>query len=285
MIKTFPLLFILLWSSAFITGKVIVEDASPFAALTFRFGIVTIGFFIYSIFKKEVILNKFKNIIESISSGILFHGLYLGGCFYAFNAGVPPSIVALIVTIQPILTNLLSGPIYKEEINFKQWIGIALGFSGSVLVLGLDMGREFPKDGIITCFVALSAITAATLWQKKLSGNLSMSVSNGYQAMGGCIFNLILMIIFEKPFINFSLGFILGMSHQIFLVSFGAFTILMILIKEGTVGKTTSLFFLVPPTSAIMDYFFLDQYLSKIDILGFILATIGVYIATRKHKD
>ena len=59
----------------------------------------------------------------------------------------------------------------------------------------------------------------------------------------------------------------------------------MILIKEGTVGKTTSLFFLVPPTSAIMDYFFLDQYLSKIDILGFILATIGVYIATRKHKD
>ena len=179
----------------------------------------------------------------------------------------------------------MSGPIYKEEINFKQWIGIALGFSGSVLVLGLDMGREFPKDGIITCFVALSAITAATLWQKKLSGNLSMSVSNGYQAMGGCIFNLILMIIFEKPFINFSLGFILGMSHQIFLVSFGAFTILMILIKEGTVGKTTSLFFLVPPTSAIMDYFFLDQYLSKIDILGFILATIGVYIATRKHKD
>ena len=285
MIKTFPLLFILLWSSAFITGKVIVEDASPFAALTFRFGIVTIGFFIYSIFKKEVILNKFKNIIESISSGILFHGLYLGGCFYAFNVGVPPSIVALIVTIQPILTNLLSGPIYKEEINFKQWIGIALGFSGSVFVLGLDMGSEFPKDGIITCFVALSAITAATLWQKKLSGNLSMSVSNGYQAMGGCIFNLILMIIFEKPFINFSLGFILGMSHQIFLVSFGAFTILMILIKEGTVGKTTSLFFLVPPTSAIMDYFFLDQYLSKIDILGFILATIGVYIATRKHKD
>ena len=285
MIKTFPLLFVLLWSSAFITGKVIVEDASPFAALTFRFGIVTIGFFIYSIFKKEVILNKFKNIIESISSGILFHGLYLGGCFYAFNAGVPPSIVALIVTIQPILTNLLSGPIYKEEINFKQWIGIALGFSGSVLVLGLDMGREFPKDGIITCFVALSAITAGTLWQKKLSGNLSMSVSNGYQAMGGCIFNLILMIIFEKPFINFSVGFIFGMSHQIFLVSFGAFTILMILIKEGTVGKTTSLFFLVPPTSAIMDYFFLDQYLSKIDILGFILATTGVYIATRKHKD
>ena len=285
MIKTFPLLFVLLWSSAFITGKVIVEDASPFAALTFRFGIVTIGFFIYSIFKKEVILNKFKNIIESISSGILFHGLYLGGCFYAFNVGVPPSIVALIVTIQPILTNLLSGPIYKEEINFKQWIGIALGFSGSVFVLGLDMGSEFPKDGIITCFVALSAITAGTLWQKKLSGNLSMSVSNGYQAMGGCIFNLILMIIFEKPFINFSLGFILGMSHQIFLVSFGAFTILMILIKEGTVGKTTSLFFLVPPTSAIMDYFFLDQYLSKIDILGFILATIGVYIATRKHKD
>ena len=212
----------------------------------------------------------------------MFHGLYLGGCWYAFHVGVPASVVALIVTLQPILTNLLSGPIYKEVIGWRQWVGIIFGFIGSLLVLGVDFGDEFPKDGLVTCFIALAAITTGTLWQKKLSGNVPLSVNNGFQAFGGCAFNLILISIFETPYINFTTGFLLGMTHQIILVSFGAFTILMFLIKAGSVSKTSTLFFLVPPTTAVMAYIFLGEKLSNIDIAGFILATIGVYIATRK---
>ena len=85
MIKTFPLLFILLWSSAFISGDIIVQNASPFAALAFRFGIVTIGFFLFALLKKEIIFTKFRYILESITTGVLFHGLYLGGCWYALS--------------------------------------------------------------------------------------------------------------------------------------------------------------------------------------------------------
>ena len=282
MIKYFPLIFILLWSSAFISGKVIVQDATPFAALAFRFGIVTLGFLLYALVKKEIIFKKLRFALESITTGVLFHGFYLGGIFYAFYVGVPTGVVALIVTLQPILTNLLAGPIYKEEINWKQWVGIIFGFFGALLVLGIDYSGKYPNVGIITCFVALAGITIGTLWQKKLSGNLSLSVNNGFQALGGCLFNLILMSIFEDPFINFTKGFILGMSHQIILVSFGAFTILMFLIKAGSVSKTSTLFFLVPPTSAFMAYAYLGEKLSNTDIAGFFLATIGVYIATRK---
>lgn len=282
MIKLFPLFFILLWSSAFISGKVIVEDASPFAALSFRFAIVTIGFFLYSLIKKEKIIVPFKDLFESISTGVLFHGIYLGGCWYAFSIGMPAAIVALIVTLQPILTNILSGPLFNEKINWKQWLGITLGFLGSLLVLGIDFENELPLKGILISIVALAAITTGTLWQKKLSGKLSLSVSNGYQAFGGCVFNLILVYLFENPFINFTTSFILGMTHQILLVSFGAFTILMFLIKAGSVSKTTTLFFLVPPTSAVMAYFFINETLTTVDIFGLFIATLGVYIATRK---
>ena len=282
MIKFFPLFFILLWSSAFISGKVIVEDASPFAALSFRFALVTIGFFLYSFFKKEIIIAPFKYLFESFSTGVLFHGIYLGGCWYAFSIGMPAAIVALIVTLQPILTNILSGPLFNEKITWKQWLGITLGFLGSLLVLGIDFENELPLEGVLISIVALSAITIGTLWQKKLSGKLSLSVSNGYQALGGCIFNLILIYFFEDPFINFTTSFILGMTHQILLVSFGAFTILMFLIKAGSVSKTTTLFFLVPPTSAIMAYIFINESLTTIDLIGLFIATLGVYIATRK---
>ena len=282
MIKFFPLFFILLWSSAFISGKVIVEDASPFAALSFRFALVTIGFFLYSFLRKEKIIAPFKYLFESFSTGVLFHGIYLGGCWYAFSIGMPAAIVALIVTLQPILTNILSGPLFNEKITWKQWLGITLGFLGSLLVLGIDFENELPLEGVLISIVALSAITIGTLWQKKLSGKLSLSVSNGYQALGGCIFNLILIYFFEDPFINFTTSFILGMTHQILLVSFGAFTILMFLIKAGSVSKTTTLFFLVPPTSAIMAYIFINESLTTIDLIGLFIATLGVYIATRK---
>ena len=281
MIKTFPLLFILLWSSAFISGDIIVQNASPFAALAFRFGIVTVGFFLFALFKKEIIFTKIRYVLESITTGVLFHGLYLGGCWYAFHVGVPASVVALIVTLQPILTNLLSGPIYKEVIGWRQWVGIVFGFVGSLLVLGIDFGNEFPKDGIITCFIALAAITTGTLWQKKLSGNVPLSVNNGFQAFGGCVFNLILILFLETPYINFSTGFILGMTHQIVLVSFGAFTILMFLIKNNSASKTVSIFFLIPATSAFMAWLFLNESLTSLDLIGFLITSIGVYIATR----
>ena len=285
MTKSFPLLFILLWSSAFISGKEIVQNASPFAALAFRFGIVTIGFLVFAYFSNDKIFGKLKNIIESLSTGILFHGIYLGGCWYAFSIGMPAAIVALIVTLQPILTNILSGPIFGEKISWKQWVGISLGFIGSVTVLGIDFGKEIPPLGLLATVLALFAITAGTLWQKKLSGNLALSVNNAYQAIGGCLFNLLLMFIFENAYINFTTSFILSMSHQIILVSFGAFTILMFLIKRGTVGKTTTLFFLVPPTSAVMAWIFLNEQLTFTDIIGFLITTVGVFIATRDKKN
>ena len=222
---------------------------------------------------------------DSLSTGILFHGIYLGGCWYAFSIGMPAAIVALIVTLQPILTNILSGPIFGEKISWKQWVGISLGFIGSVTVLGIDFGKEIPPLGLLATVLALFAITAGTLWQKKLSGNLALSVNNAYQAVGGCLFNLILMFIFENAYINFTTSFILGMSHQIILVSFGAFTILMFLIKRGTVGKTTTLFFLVPPTSAVMAWIFLNEQLTFTDIIGFLITTVGVFIATRDKKN
>ena len=281
MIKIFPLIFVLLWSSAFITTKPIIDNSDPFAALAFRFLIVAIGFCLFSIYSKIDLLVNRKNFIESFFSGVLFHGFYLGGVFFSISKGMPTAIAALIVTLQPILTNALSKPILKEKVSLKQWIGVLLGFSGAVLVLGLDVGSNIPIIGLIATIIALLAITISTIWQKKLSTNLPLSVSNMYQALGGFIFHLLIIIFFVEPYIYFSQTFIIAMSHQIFLVSFGAFTILMFLIKKNSASKTVSIFFLVPSTSAFMAWLFLNESLSNLDLIGFLITTIGVYIATR----
>ena len=281
MIRIYPFIFILLWSSAFITTKPIVDNSDPFSALAFRFFFVAVGFYFFSLISKNSIFVNRDNLIESVLSGVLFHGVYLGGVFYSISIGMPTGIAALIVTLQPILTNILSGPILNEKVTSKQWTGAFLGFVGAALVLGLDLGEEIPTFGLIATIIALIAITTSTIWQKKLSNNLPLSVSNFYQAIGGCLFHLLIVIFFTRAFIDFNITFFVAMSHQIFLVSFGAFTILMFLIKKNSASKTVSIFFLIPATSALMAWFFLEESLTVTDLIGFLIASIGVYIATR----
>mgnify|MGYP001381921715 FL=1 len=285
MTKFLPIIFVILWSSAFITTKPIVDNSDPFTALCFRFLIVSFGFFLFSFFSNSKILNKSKNFLHSIGTGILFHGFYLGGVFYSISIGLPTGIAALIVTLQPVLTNALAGPLLNEKITLNRWLGVILGFVGASLVIGFDIGKTLPTVGIISAFISLFAVTAATLWQKKISTNLSLPVSNMYQALGGCAFHLfIIFFLVERPFIDFTTTFVIAISHQIILVSFGAFTILMFLIKKNSASKTVSFFFLIPPTSALMAWMFLNENLDLVDIFGFIITTIGVYIATREKK-
>ena len=278
----FPYLFVFFWSSAFISGQFIVQSASPFAALSFRFFIVSIFFLLFSFYFREKILVNLNLIFQASITGILFHGFYLGGVFFSYSVGLSATLSALIVGLQPILTNILSGPILKERVTVIQWIGIILGFIGTVFVIGYDIGNSIPILGIIASIIALIGATIATIWQKKFTSNMTLSVNNFYQALAATFFLSLISFNFEIPLINFDNRFILSMGWQIIMVSFGAYAILMYLLKTGTASKTSNLFFLVPPTTAIMAYFVLGEKLYAIDILGLLICTFGVYIATRK---
>ena len=282
MINFFPLLFVFFWSSAFISAQIIILSASPFASLSFRFFIVAFGFIVFAKIFNEKILVKRSLIYQSAITGILFHGFYLGGVFFAFSVGLSATLSALIVGLQPVLTNILSGPILKEKINFSQWIGVLLGLTGTMFVIGFDIGKSTPILGIMASIAALIGATTATIWQRKFTNNLSLSINNFYQALAAAIFLLFASLIFEVSYINFTSSFILSMSWQIIMVSFGAFTILMYLIKIGSASKTSNLFFLVPPTTAIMAWFVLGEELYRNDLIGLMIASVGVFIATRK---
>ncbi|MDB4860659.1 DMT family transporter [Alphaproteobacteria bacterium] len=282
MLNFFPFLFVFFWSSAFVSGQIIVQSASPFASLSFRFMIVALGFIVFAKIFNEKILVKKSLIYQSAVTGILFHGFYLGGVFFSYSVGLSATLSALIVGLQPVLTNILSGPILKEKVTFTQWMGILLGLMGTVFVIGLDVGKSIPVLGIIASVVALIGATTATIWQKKFTNKLSLSVNNFYQALAATIFLLLASLIFEVSYINFTISFVLSMGWQIVMVSFGAFTILMYLIKIGSASKTSNLFFLVPPTTAVMAWFVLGEELYRNDLIGLMIASIGVFIATRK---
>ena len=230
MLNLFPFLFVFFWSSAFVSGQIIVRSASPFASLSFRFIIVAFGFLIFAFIFKDKIFVKISLIFQSAVTGIFFHGFYLGGVFFSYSVGLSATLSALIVGLQPVLTNILSGPILKEKVTITQWIGILLGLIGTILVIGLDIGKTIPILGIIASIVALIGATTAIIWQKKFTNQLSLTINNFYQAIAASIFLFFVSILFEVSYINFTKSFIFSMGWQIIMVSFGAFTILMYLI-------------------------------------------------------
>jgi drug/metabolite transporter (DMT)-like permease len=283
-LNIFPLIFVILWASAFATGSLVTHDATPFAALAFRFSIVTIGFLIVAGVLKEFSLFSRHALGHGVVTGILFHGLYLGGCWYSFSVGIPAGVSALIVCTQPILTAIFAGFLLGENISPKNWVGLGLGFLGAACVLGIDFGSEYALDGLIANVIALAAITSGTIWQKKYSSTLPLATNNAVQAASATVFLGSFMWLLEDPEIHFTLNFALAIGWQIIAVSFGAFSILMYLINKNSASKTTALFFLVPPVAALMGFILLDELLTMIDMLGFAVASFGVFLATRKTQ-
>lgn len=280
-----PIIFVFLWASAFISAKAIMADGTAFASLALRFGIVGIGFLIATwLFARAKKMTSLQ-IIHAAITGIFLHGFYLGGVFWALSHGMPATISALIISLQPVFTALLAGPFLGERITIRQWGGIALGFTGTIIVIGFDFGNSIPLTGVIVCFLALAAAIAGTLYQKRFGQDLPLLPANMIQAFAAVALHLALLALFEVPAITFTNQFLLGMAWQVFAVSFGAYVMLLILLARGTANQTSSLLFLIAPVAALQGYVVLGEVVTSIDIIGLALASCGVYIATRQSPS
>jgi drug/metabolite transporter (DMT)-like permease len=181
-----------------------------------------------------------------------------------------------------VLTCILATLIIKEEIKVDKWIGIVLGFIGVVIVVWPRLGGELPLIGFVSCIIALIAISFGTIIQKKYLENMDILGGNTVQAVFAAIFFSILLIFFEPFKFNPSKELIISMTWLILLVSLGAISILMLLIRRGEMSSTASLFFLAPPVSAILGYLVFKEELNASGIVGFIVACTGVWLVNRK---
>ena len=211
----------------------------------------------------------------------MFHGVYLGGVFFALSKGISATLVALIVSLQPILTCILA-KVYLNEILTKfQWIGILLGFSGATIIIISDLIDGLTTVAFFSGIVGLISSSLGIIWQKKIGSDLSLSANNFIQALSASIFHFILALCFEEFLINFSNKFILAMSWQIFAVSLGAFLILMWLLVNNKASETSTLFFLVPPISGLLAFLILEETFTSFDLLGLFLSCLGVFMVTK----
>ncbi|MBZ0216892.1 MAG: DMT family transporter, partial [Fimbriimonadaceae bacterium] len=218
-----------------------------------------------------------------IISGCLIHGLYLSGVFWAIARGMPAGTSALIVGLQPILTAVFAGFLLREKVTIRQWAGLILGLIGLALVLG----PKLPDGGIawgntsalLLNLAALGGITFGTIYQKAFAANVGLRTGGLLQYIGALVMAATGVLIFETGRIEWAPELILAMTWLVLVLSIGAISLLMILIRRGAVSQVAALFYLVPPVTFLIAYFMFDEKLSYLHIAGIAVTAFAVWLA------
>ncbi|MEG3079833.1 DMT family transporter [Halomonas sp. 5021] len=283
-----PVLFVLLWSTGFIGAKFGLPYAEPFTFLFIRF-VMTVLLLTPLVWVLKISWPSSPRLWTHIAiSGLLVHGTYLGGVFYGISLGMPAGLASLLVGLQPLLTAACAGPLLGERLAKQQWLGLGLGLLGISAVLGsqLDLGQSlfsgFGLGALLSVLAALMGISLGTLYQKRFCTRMPLlsGAVIQYLAAGGVLG--IGALLFETRDVTWSLTFILTLGWLVLILSIAAILLLMALIKRGEASRVASLFYLVPPVTALQAWWLFDERLSWIGLGGMFIAIVGVVLTVRK---
>lgn len=286
LLKAAPAIFVLLWATGFIGAKYGLPYAEPLTFLLARFVIVALILLVVALVTRAPWPRSRAAVLHSLMSGILIHGIYLGGVFWAIARGMPAGVSALIVGVQPLLTAFVSRLLLNEKVLPLQWIGIAFGFFGLVMVLQPKLAgiADAGMDGL-TLFLnvaALLGITAGTIYQKIFAAHADLRTGGFYQYVSASALMLVGVLAFEDGRIEWTADFLFALGWLVVVLSFGAISLLMLLIRHGAISRVAALFYLVPPVTSLVAYVMFGETLVTIQIVGIAVTAFSVWLASRR---
>jgi drug/metabolite transporter (DMT)-like permease len=278
-------LFIILWSSGFIGAKYGLPYAEPLTFLTIRMVMVV------ALLAAMVALGRLKRplarpscavIGHNVVAGLLVHGCYLGGVFTAIESGLPTGLVALIVSLQPVLTSTVANRVLGERVTPPQWVGLGLGVVGVYLVVHGKLtsgGTAWLAWPAIT--MALLGITAGTLYQKRFGGGIDWRAQFLIQYVAAGLLFGFGALLFETRAVVWNLQFAFALAWLVFVMSFAAIWLFYFLIKRNATTRLTSLLYLMPPVTALMGWSLFDERLAPLSLVGMAVCVVGVFLVNR----
>ncbi len=285
LIAAAPGLFVLLWSTGFIGAKLGLPYAEPFTFLALRYALVSCVLFMVLLVAGSSWPRSAADVLHTVVAGLLLHGVYLGGVFSSIHLGLEAGVSALIVGIQPLLTAALAAPFLNERVNRIQVAGLLLGLGGVVLVvwqkLHLGTGTSW---SIGLSVLALFGITLGTLYQKRYCGGVSLVSGNLIQFSATGITMGLLAFAFESRNVVWSAEFVFALGWLVLVLSLGAISLLYILIRNGAAARVASLFYLVPPVTALVAWQLFDERLSMLALAGMVIAVAGVALVNFSER-
>lgn len=283
LMRAAPVLFVLLWSTGFIGSKLGAADAEPFTFLSLRFFLVLVILVPVVLYSRRA-AGSWGECCHAMLAGTLIHGVYLGGVFWAIRQGMPAGVAAFIVSLQPIVTSLLSSAFLGERLSGRHWLGLAIGLIGALLTLAPKLEGAFAGTGgingatIAATGLALLSISAGTIYQKRFAARIDLVAGALWQYLGALAVVAAGALLFETRSVAWTPKFIFALSWLTIVLSIGAIFLLMLLIRQNSVAHVSGLFYLVPAATAVIAYAVFGERLDWLQLAGLALAALGVLL-------
>ncbi|PLX72744.1 MAG: EamA family transporter [Azoarcus sp.] len=284
--RMMPLLFVLLWSTGFVGAKFGLPYAGPLTFLSTRYVLVIVLMVMLALAMRAPWPKSPREAMHIGITGVLVQALYLGGVFVAIDRGLPAGVTALVVGMQPLLTALGAGFLLGERVSIRQWGGLALGFFGVSLVVSNKIAVDgMAPDELGTmlapALLALIGITVGTLYQKRFCPRFDLRTGSIVQSVPTLILTALIANQTESMEITWSGEFVFALLWLVVVLSLGAISLLNLLIRSGSAVHVASLFYLTPPTTALIAWAMFGETLSGLALAGMIVAVAGVWLARK----
>jgi len=277
-----PLLFVVLWSTGFIGAKLGLPDCEPLTLLTLRYAAVLVLMGAVALATRAPWPASPAQWVHIGVSGLLIHAVYLGGVFTAIRLGLPAGVTALVVGLQPVLTALGAGLLLRERVRATQWAGLALGLAGVVLVVARKVeGGPAAAELLLPAVVALAGITVGTLYQKRFCASFDLRTGSVVQFLPSLAVTALVAWRTETMVVHWTPAFVFALGWLVLVLSLGAVSLLNVLIRSGSAVNVASLFYLTPPTTALIAWAMFGETLTGLALAGMGLAVLGVWLARK----
>ncbi len=281
-----PGLFLLLWSGGFTVAKIGLSHADPLTLLSIRYACVLVLLLPLCLIYKPAWPKTASGWLHVACVGFLIQVVYFGTGWMAFVKGSSAGSLALITSLQPILVALLIPLVSRERVSLTRWLGLVLGLTGTVLVLYGNFGiQPLSRVAFVFSVTALFAFTLATVWEKRFGISHHPLTSNVIQYAVGLLFTLPLAILIEPMRVSVTPEFLIALAYLVLCNSILAISLLLMMIRNGEATRVSALFFLVPPTAALIAWLIMDERMTPLAWLGMAVAALGVWLATRKSAS
>ena len=279
------LIFVIIWSSAFTSARIIVLYSSPLAALSIRFFISgLIGVFIALALGQSFKLTK-SQWRATFVFGLCQNALYLGLNFVAMQS-IEASLAAIIASTMPLMVAFAGWLFVSERLSSSGVLGLVLGFSGVTIIMWARLNHGVDIFGLVLCVVGALALTVATLTLKDASsgGNIMMIV--GLQMLVGSAVLAVFCLLFENIYFSLNSSFVLAFAYTTIFPGLVATVVWFKLVNHIGAVKAATYHFLNPFFGVVIAWLFLRETISYMDAVGVIVITVGIYmVQTSKRKS
>jgi len=278
-----PAIFLVLWSAGYSVAKIGIRHAEPFTLLALRYVLTVALLTPFALALRPPLPRSRRAFLDVAVTGFLMQIGYFGLCYMAFKAGVSAGGVAIIVCLQPILVGLIAPRFVGERVGLARWLGLILGLAGAatVIVARAGISAENPW-GLLAAVGGLAGITGATLYEKRFGIRQHPVTVNLIQYAVGAVFTLPVALWAEGFSFSWNAELAWVMVYLVLGNSLIAITLLLAMVRAGEVSRVSSLFYLVPPLSALFAWPMLGEAMPPLAWAGMALAAAGVAIAGRR---